>query len=123
MILDTLLLCFAFIIQVSYIHHVHPSLYTSPPTPYLTAKCGAFKNSPISTPANVPATGIVMIHANSNSPTLCQLTALSVPLQRPTPTVAPVMHMDVETGSAYCEKRRTVMAAPSSMEEPREGEW
>jgi hypothetical protein len=32
------------------------------------------------------------------------------------------MHMEVETGSLYCEKIRIVMAAPISMDEPREGE-
>jgi hypothetical protein len=62
--------------------------------------------------------GIVMIQEKTNRPTRCQLTALMVPLQRPTPTVAPVMHMEVETGSEYCEKMRTVSAAPISMEQP-----
>jgi hypothetical protein len=33
------------------------------------------------------------------------------------------MHMDVETGSENCEKTRTVMAAPISMEQPLLGEW
>ncbi len=33
------------------------------------------------------------------------------------------MHMDVDTGSEYCEKMRMVMAAPISMDEPRLGEW
>ena len=61
-----------------------------------------------------------MIQLNTNSPTRCQLTALYVPLHRPTPTVAPVMHMDVETGRENCEKRRTVMAAPISIEQPVE---
>lgn len=58
-----------------------------------------------------------MTQEKNKSPTRCQLTALKVPLQRPTPTVAPVMHMDVETGSLYCEKMRMVMAAPVSKEE------
>jgi hypothetical protein len=31
--------------------------------------------------------------------------------------------MEVETGRENCEKTRTVMAAPISMEEPRDGEW
>ena len=83
-------------------------------------KCGAFKIIPISTPPIVPATGIVIIHENTSKPTRWKLTALIVPLHRPTPTVAPVMHMEVETGREYCEKRRTVMAAPISMEEPVE---
>jgi hypothetical protein len=30
------------------------------------------------------------------------------------------MHMEVETGSEYCEKIRTVRAAPISMEQPVE---
>lgn len=64
-----------------------------------------------------------MTHEKNKSPTRCQLTALKVPLQRPTPTVAPVMHMEVETGSLYCEKIKMVTAAPISMEEPRDGEW
>jgi hypothetical protein len=63
-----------------------------------------------------------MIQEKTKRPTRDQLTALRVPLQRPTPTVAPVMHMEVETGREYWEKTRMVMAAPISMEEPREGE-
>lgn len=78
---------------------------------------------PMRQPPRVPAIGIVMIQASRRRPTRCQLTALSEPLQRPTPTVAPVIHMEVETGREYCEKTRTVIAAPISIEEPREGEW
>ena len=70
-----------------------------------------------------------------------QLMVLQVPLQRPTPTVAPVIHWVVETGSSgrtgdqctfIVEASRndllslvamiTVMAEPSSMVKPREGE-
>ena len=32
------------------------------------------------------------------------------------------MHIVVETGRPYCEARMTVMAAPSSMVNPREGD-
>lgn len=71
----------------------------------------------------VPAMGIVMIQAANKRPTRWKLTALIVPLHSPTPTVAPVIHMDVETGREYCEKTSTVMAAPISMDEPRDGEW
>lgn len=67
--------------------------------------------------------GIVMIHAITRRPTRWKLTALIVPLQSPTPTVAPVMHIEVDTGSLNCEKRRTVIAAPISMEDPRLGLW
>ena len=70
------------------------------------------------TPPKVPATGMVMIHENTRRATRWKLTAFNVPLHRPTPTVAPVMHIEVETGSEYCEKRRTVIAAPISMEQP-----
>lgn len=77
----------------------------------------------MSTPPSVPAIGIVRIHASRSKPTRWKLTAFKVPLQRPTPTVAPVMHIEVETGREYCEKRRTVMAAPISMEQPLLGEW
>jgi len=77
---------------------------------------------PIKHPPRVPATGIVANHEISNRVTRCQLTALHVPLQRPTPTVAPVIHMDVETGREYWEKISTVRAAPISMEQPRLGE-
>lgn len=84
------------------------------------AKCGALRNKAMVTPPMVPATGIVMIQEKTRRPTRCQLTALRLPLQRPTPTVAPVMHIDVDTGRAYCEKTRTVIAAPISMEDPRE---
>jgi hypothetical protein len=80
-------------------------------------------NKAISIPPRVPAIGIVKIHAVTRRPTRCQLTALIVPLQRPTPTVAPVMHIEVDTGSEYCEKRRTVIAAPISIEQPLLGEW
>src|SRR3569833_272528 len=76
-------------------------------------------NRPIRTPPRVPAMGTVAIHEMRRRVTRCQLTAFSVPLQRPTPTVAPVMHMEVDTGREYCENTRTVMAAPISMEQPR----
>ena len=89
----------------------------------LYAKWGALRKSAIVIPPIVPAIGIVMIQAVTRRPIRCQLTALRVPLQRPTPTVAPVMHMEVETGRENCEKTRTVMAAPISMLQPREGEW
>ena len=70
----------------------------------------------------MPVVGIVMIQEKPKRLTRCQLTALQVPLDRPTPTVAPVIHMEVDTGSLHCEKRRIVMAAPIFMEDPREGE-
>jgi hypothetical protein len=76
----------------------------------------------MSTPPRVPAMGMVAIHEMTRRPTRWKLTALRVPLQRPTPTVAPVMHIEVETGREYCEKRRTVMAAPISIEEPKKKE-
>lgn len=78
---------------------------------------------PISTPARVPAIGMVAIHEKSKRPTRCQLTAFNVLLQRPTLTVALVMHIEVETGREYCEKTKTMMAAPISMEQPLLGEW
>jgi hypothetical protein len=67
--------------------------------------------------------GMVMIQEKKRRPTRCQFTALKVPLQSPTPTVAPVMHIDVDVGRRYCEKIRMVIAAPISMDDPREGEW
>lgn len=70
-----------------------------------------------------PAIGMVMTQEKKSRPTRCQFTALYVPLHRPTPTVAPVIHMDVETGSLYWEKMRMVIAAPISMDDPRDGEW
>lgn len=75
-------------------------------------------NRPIKIPPRVPAMGMVATHASRRRPTLCQLTALKVPLQSPTPIVAPVMHIDVETGREYWEKTRTVIAAPISIELP-----
>jgi hypothetical protein len=42
-----------------------------------------------------------LTYENNRRPTRLQLTALNDPLQRPTPTVAPVIHMDVETGNLY----------------------
>jgi hypothetical protein len=77
---------------------------------------------PMRIPPRVPAIGMVAIQEIRSRLTRCQLTALKVPLHRPTPTVAPVMHMDVETGRENCEKTRTVMAAPISMEDPLLGE-
>nr|POF22357.1 hypothetical protein CFP56_36442 [Quercus suber] len=99
-----------------------------PRPPYVTPswtrqKCGVLRRMPMSTPPSVPAIGMVMIQEKASSPTRWKLTALSVPLHSPTPTVAPVIHMDVDTGSAYCEKMSTVMAAPISIEQPRDGEW
>jgi hypothetical protein len=77
----------------------------------------------IKIPPIAPAMGIVTTHEKNKRPTRCQLTALNEPLQRPTPTVAPVIHIEVDTGSLYWEKMRMVMAAPISMEDPRDGEW
>ena len=77
----------------------------------------------MSTPPSVPAMGIVITQERKRRPTRWKLTAFKVPLQRPTPTVAPVIHMDVDTGSENWENVRTVMAAPISMEEPLLGEW
>jgi hypothetical protein len=74
-------------------------------------------------PAIPPAKGTVKIQLATSKKTRCQLTALRVPLHRPTPTVAPVIHIDVETGRENWEKRRTVIAAPISMLLPRLGEW
>jgi hypothetical protein len=34
-----------------------------------------------------------------------------------------VIHIEVETGREYCEKTRTVTAAPISIEQPLLGEW
>lgn len=51
------------------------------------------------------------------------LIALRSPLQRATPMVEPVMHIVVDTGNPYCDARMTVIAEPSSIEKPRDGEW
>lgn len=51
-----------------------------------------------------------------------QLMVRQVPEQRPTPTVAPVIHWVVEIGSLRRVARIIVIADPSSMENPREGE-
>ena len=72
----------------------------------------------MSTPPIVPAMGMVATHERKRRPTRWKLIAFKVPLQRPTPTVAPVMHIEVDTGRENCEKVRTVMAAPISIEEP-----
>jgi len=74
------------------------------------------------TPPRVPAMGMVAIHESRRRPTRWKLTALKVPLQSPTPTVTPVMHIEVETGRENCEKTRTVIAAPISMDEPEKKE-
>ena len=52
-----------------------------------------------------------------------QLTLLTPPDIMPTPIVAPTMQLVVETGMPLRAATRTVMAAPISMEKPREGEW
>jgi hypothetical protein len=54
--------------------------------------------------------------------TILQLIDRQVPLQRPTPTVAPQIHCVVEIGSARRVAIITVTAEPSSMEKPRLGE-
>jgi hypothetical protein len=84
---------------------------------------GVFTARAMRPPPIKPAIGIVMIHEKNNRPTRCQFTALNVPLHNPTPTVAPVMHIEVDTGSLYWEKMRIVIDAPISIDEPREGEW
>lgn len=70
-----------------------------------------------------PAIGMVITQLKNSRPTRCQLTALYVPLHSPTPTVAPVIHIEVETGSLYWEKIMIVIAAPISIDDPRDGEW
>ena len=89
----------------------------------LEGKWGALKTTPMMIPAMLPAIGIVAIQETSRRAIRCQLTAFVVPFIKPTPTVAPVMHIDVETGSEYWENMRMVMAAPISIEHPRLGEW
>ena len=91
-------------------------------------KLGALRRMPIVRPPMRPAMGIVMIqlccvvrectkvvgdvcgktYENIKRPTRLQLTALNVPLQSPTPTVAPVMPEDMismvsslQMGSTY----------------------
>jgi hypothetical protein len=70
----------------------------------------------------IPVTGSVMNHPMYIHATILQLIVRQSPLQRPTPTVAPVMHCVVETGSFNRVARITVMALPSSIENPRDGE-
>lgn len=85
-------------------------------------KEGVLRARPMVQPPRRPAIGTVMNQDRMTRKTRCQLTALNLPLQRPTPIVAPVMHIVVDTGRLYCEKIMTVMAAPISIEEPRLGE-
>ncbi|KAJ3399712.1 hypothetical protein HDV05_001569, partial [Chytridiales sp. JEL 0842] len=73
-------------------------------------------------PASVPAIGKVANQLKHVHPNILQLTDLKEPLHNPTPTVAPTMHCVVETGSAKKEAVITESAAPSSIENPREGE-
>jgi hypothetical protein len=44
------------------------------------------------------------------------------PLQRPTPTVEPVMQCVVEIGSLSCVARIIVITEPSELAKPREGD-
>lgn len=50
---------------------------------------------------NVQTMGTVITHPRKIQPIARQLVALQSPLQRETPTVAPVMHIVVETGRPY----------------------
>ncbi len=73
-------------------------------------------------PAMIPAMGRVIIQPMYIQVTILQLMLLHVPLVSPTPTVAPVIHCVVEIGNPSRVARMTVIADPSSIENPREGE-
>ncbi|KAG8419447.1 hypothetical protein J3458_004312 [Metarhizium acridum] len=60
-------------------------------------------------PQNIHPTNLGLIHLQS-------------PFARPTPTVAPVMHWVVDTGSESLVAVRTVTALASSIQNPRLGE-
>lgn len=51
---------------------------------------------PIKQPERVPTMGMVRTQPRKIHPVAFQLTALRSPLHRPTPTVAPVMHIVVD---------------------------
>lgn len=76
----------------------------------------------MSRPEIRPAQGKVINQPMYIQATMRQLILLHVPLQKPTPTVAPHMHWVVETGSLSLVAMMMVMAAPSSIEKPRDGE-
>lgn len=72
-------------------------------------KCGALSTIAQTRPLIVPTTGTVRTHPAKIQATARQLTERRSPLQSATPTVAPVMHIVVETGMPYCDAR-TVQA-------------
>lgn len=75
-------------------------------------------------PAEIPpAIGKVKIHPNSDHKTILQLIDRASKFINPTPTVAPVITCVVETGIPANDAVTTVSAAPSSMQNPRDGEW
>lgn len=53
---------------------------------------------PMRHPARVPANGMVSNHPAKIQPVAFQLMAWILPLERPTPSVDPVMHIVVDTG-------------------------
>jgi len=73
-------------------------------------------------PEMIPAIGTVRTQERKIQASIFQLSALVSPLHNPTATVAPVIHCVVEIGMANWEASTTVMEAPSSIENPRDGE-
>ena len=74
-------------------------------------------------PAKVAQTGTVKIQPPKIHNAILQFIAFQFPLHIPTAMVAPTIHCAVETGNPNLEATRTVNAEPSSIENPRDGEW
>ena len=77
---------------------------------------------PIRHPETVAAMGTVMTQPRKIQPIARQFVARQSPLHRETPTVAPTIHIVVETGIPYWAARMTVIDEASSIEKPREGD-
>ncbi len=83
---------------------------------------GALVSNKKSEPETPPAIGTVNTHEERVHPTIVQLIDFLSALQRPTAMVAPHMQWVVETGRPRKDAVMTVKAAPSSIENPRDGE-
>jgi len=83
---------------------------------------GAFATKAKISPAVHPAIGRVSTHEKKHQANNFQFKALILPLQRPTPAVAPVIQCVVEIGKPSFDAVNTVREVPNSMEKPRDGE-
>jgi hypothetical protein len=94
------------------------------------ANWGTWSNIFISVKDIIPVTGGVATQAQKREPTCRKLTAFQgilngfhvMLLTSPTPTVAPVAHIELETGREYQLKIKTVMNVAICIETPLTGD-